>query len=73
MSITDEERLAVDDGTQKMIIFGYADYIDQFGIRHRAGYGRLYIDSQVNNLAYPDTGPFNYDRIRLPDEGIDWD
>jgi len=73
-NVDDEaERLAVDDGKQQLIVFGYADYIDQFGTRHRAGYGRLYSTEWENNLIFPDRGPFNYDRVRKPGEGIDWD
>lgn len=71
--IAASERNLVESGAERLIVYGYADYIDQFGIRHRAGFGRQYLpNATVLNLIFPDTGAFNYDRLRLPGEGIDW-
>jgi hypothetical protein len=71
-AIDDAERPIVESGAQKMIVLGYADYIDQFGVRHRAGFGRQYLpNAKTLNLVFPDTGKFNYDRVRKPGEGID--
>lgn len=68
------ERVDVDAGTQRLIVYGYVDYIDQFGVRHRAGFGRQYLpNATANNMIFPDTGPFNYDRVREVGEGTDWD
>lgn len=67
------ERQTVEKGDQKMIVYGYADYIDQFGVRHRAGFGRQYLpNGRPLNLVFPDSGLFNYDRERVQGEGIDW-
>ena len=60
--------------------------MDQFGDRHRAGYARLYgpriddprlykTDAEFvarNNLVFVSEAGYNYDRVRLPDEGNDW-
>ena len=74
LSVEPAEQVALGEGTVKMIFFGYADYIDQFGVRYRAGYGRQYLrTATVNNLIFPDEGPFNYDRKRSRREGSDWD
>lgn len=70
-------------------IYGYVDYIDAFGVRHRAGYARKIKPTQLPTF-FQDTETeeffnsyqleferlsdiYNYDRIRVPGEGIDWD
>ncbi|MGH7258123.1 MAG: hypothetical protein ACREIM_07075 [Nitrospiraceae bacterium] len=72
--------------SRRLYVFGYIDYIDQFGERHRAGYARAYIAGKDFTGAYspPDafdarnnldllTEPgYNYDRRRQPGEGHDW-
>ena len=30
------------DPTRVLAFIGFVDYIDKFGVRHRAGYGRFY-------------------------------
>ncbi len=56
-----------------LIFYGYVDYIDQFGQRHRGGYGRQYaLGTARNNLVYPDIATINYDRKRRLGEGRDW-
>lgn len=69
-----------------LMIYGYVDYIDRFGARHRSGYGRVYeplrdihltgISPEEfrarNNLLYVLKDGYNYDRPRLPNEGDDW-
>jgi len=73
-AIDDAERPEVDAGDKRLIVYGYVDYIDQFGCRHRGGFGRQYLPNATeNNMIFPDTGPFNYDRVRETGEGIDWD
>lgn len=74
MSITPTEQQQVVNAAQKLIFYGYADYVDQFGVRHRSGYGRQYEPRITqNNLIFPDEGLFNYDRKRARGEGRDWD
>lgn len=74
LSVEPAEQASLIAGSVKMIFFGYADYIDVFGVRHRAGYGRQYLPTATeNNLVFPNEGPFNYDRERIRGEGTDWD
>jgi hypothetical protein len=74
LSVDPAEQVEIEAGRVGMVFYGYADYIDQFGKRHRAGYGRSYLRTAAqNNLVFPDEGPFNYDRERGPSEGIDWE
>ena len=54
-------------------LIGYADYIDQFNIRHRTGWGREFRRGPTeNNLTYFKDIGYNYDRKRKPPEGKDW-
>ena len=39
-------------GTLKLYVFGYADYIDKFGVRHRCGYARVYNPSDDDPIRY---------------------
>jgi hypothetical protein len=73
LSIQDADRRAADDGSATLIVFGYVDYIDQFEVRHRAGYGRQYIPNVAgNNLGFPNVkAKLNYDDVREP--GVGWD
>lgn len=71
----------------KLWLYGYVDYIDQFGQRHRAGWARLYDPDRDNRTYYPSDEEFakrsnlvfvekagyNYDRERMKGEGNDWD
>jgi hypothetical protein len=57
---------------RQLHVIGYVDYIDQFGQRHRGGYARKYEPSPTNNLVYVSERGYNYDRLRLPGEGDDW-
>jgi hypothetical protein len=73
LSVTVEERNDILAGRVVLIFYGYVDYIDQFNVRHRGGYGRKYLPTGVEqNLVFPDEGLFNYDRVRKTGEGIDW-
>jgi len=58
-----------------LLIYGYVDYIDKFGRRHRGGYARMYdanARGNQNNLQiFPHRG-YNYDRPRVRGEGNDW-
>ncbi len=74
--------LDVGNGTKKLYVFGYVDYIDAFKQRHRAGYARVYrphgeTASQFfgprNNLEFVIQEGYNYDRPRKKGEGNDWD
>lgn len=73
-------------GERQLIIIGYVDYIDAFRQRHRGGYARSYspdVDladypspearAKRNNLVFVAQAGYNYDRLRVPGEGGDWD
>lgn len=78
--------VAVQGRSEVLWLCGFVDYIDVFGERHRAGYGRFYnpeLDDPVNyrgatdyeersNLEVEAGEAFNYDRVRKSGEGIDW-
>jgi hypothetical protein len=63
-------------GRMSLYVYGYVDYVDTFGKRHRSGYGRVYdpkkdirlanlTDEQYanrNNLVYFTLPEYNYDR-----------
>lgn len=81
------ETEAIRDGTADLYIIGYVDYRDRFGDRHRGSYARIYdlgIDDRDqypndemfearNNLTIVSAPRYNDDRLRTPDEGVDWD
>jgi hypothetical protein len=72
-AITEEQFAQVRNGASRLCIVGYVDYIDQFGQRHRGGYGRVYDrEGTGNNLAFINERGYNYDRVRLPGDGNDW-
>jgi len=50
-------------GKNRLIVCGYVDYADQFGVRHRSGYGREYEGGLKNNLIYLTQPGYNYDEI----------
>lgn len=63
-----------DDQRRRIVVFGYVDYIDVFGVRHRAGYAREHVENiQGNNLVFVSAPGYNYDRPRKKSEGNDWD
>ena len=78
---------SVKAGTERVWLYGYVDYIDVFGQRHRGGYMRVYASGRDdrakylsgrhymtrNNLVFEAQEGYNYDRLRQPGEGIDWD
>lgn len=80
-----EAQSLVQDQSQ-LIVFGYVDYMDKFGKRHRAGYGRfdfpvadrrqLYLTDEEwrsrGNLQVIMSRGFLYDRLRTNGEGEDW-
>jgi hypothetical protein len=85
-SITPKEMQQVKGSSADLYVIGFVDYIDQFGVRHRAGYGRRYdpaIDAMKyetaadrakrNNLHVVVQKDYNYDRPRRQGEGKDWD
>jgi hypothetical protein len=60
-------------GDEVMYVIGYVDYIDSFGGHHRGGYARVYVPkSTSNNLLFAGYRAYNYDRVRVPGEGKDW-
>ncbi len=73
-TLADSDRDGMQNGSIKFYLYGYVDYIDQFGTRHRSGYGRQF-DPHGNpdNLKFLTQPGYNYDRPRKQDEGRDWD
>ena len=82
--ITRDDLPDIDTFMKNIIVYGYVDYIDQFGQHHRAGYARQYdpgaatINSQggvegCSNLFFVSQEGYNYDRERQPGEGNDWE
>ena len=65
---------AVLNGTERLYLIGYIDYIDAFDVRHRGGYAREYDGSPptANNLSLVSQAGYNFDRLRIPGEGNDW-
>lgn len=76
-----------DEGEKrKLWLYGYVDYRDSFGTRHRGGYMRRYerfnrmgtpdalgqLPERKNNLVFDPTLEFNFDRRRRRGEGNDW-
>jgi hypothetical protein len=60
-------------GECQLCVFGFVDYIDQFGQRYRAGWGRRYDHKMKDvNVVFVTEKGYNYDRLRVPGEGIDW-
>ncbi len=74
-----DERNKIISGEKILYVFGYVDYIDKFGTRHRSGYARRYIkganvvNGRGNNLGFVSQRKYNYDRPRNRKEGNDWD
>jgi hypothetical protein len=72
--------------TVTLYVYGYVDYIDKFGRRHRAGYGRVFdpaldnpsmyegnvLPADRSNLGFISNANYNYDRERKKGEGNDW-
>jgi hypothetical protein len=84
LSVSQEEFSAIESNAKNLFIYGYVDYIDQFGNHYRAGFARQYdptptkiINSGVvqgyNNLFYVNQPWYNDDHIRQKYEGNDWD
>ena len=66
----------VDVGKMDLWVYGYVDYVDAFGQRHRGGYARVYLPGKSpneNNLGFGTESRHNYDRPRVPGEGDDWE
>ena len=72
--MSEEESSAIWNRTKNFYILGVAEYIDHFGIRHRAGYARRYDPhSTENNLLMVTWPGYNYDKQRQQGDGYDWD
>ncbi len=78
---TQIENQAVRRGELRVVLFGYVDYIDIFGRRHRGGFAKeLLVNPDGPNedgtdfLAFHilDDRNFNFDRERTVGDGIDW-
>ena len=77
----------IKSGSRQYFVYGYVDYIDMFGQRHRGGFARVYEPRVDRRDAYPSEEAFaercnlifmeqrgyNYDRPRKKGEGNDWD
>ena len=77
---------ALESGKSILYLYGFVDYIDIFGQRHRGGFGFKYsphIDKDAeehskqafenrHNLLNMARDKYNYDHIRKKGEGIDW-
>lgn len=77
---------AVKEGKTGFIVYGYVDYIDAFGVRHRTGFARRYwhkLDDpnmftsesdfkNRTNLMFLSKLGYTYDEEREPGEGRDW-
>lgn len=57
---------------KQLWVYGHVDYIDVFGKRWRSGYARKFIDRIGENLVYNTEQQDNFDRERMPGDGIDW-
>jgi len=82
-----ESLRAVERKMNRLWLYGYVDYVDQFGQRHRAGWARLYDPERDNRRYYPSDEDFakrsnlvfvekegyNYDRERMQYEDNDWE
>lgn len=73
INLSADELTAIHTKTSRLYLLIYADYIDQFGIRHRAGYARRYDPQSPNNLLLVTQRDYNYDIQRQPNQGNDWD
>lgn len=63
----------VREGVTGMWLYGYVDYIDKFGTRHRGGYMRRYSHTTTeNNLVLDESRNYNYDEPRKRGEDNDW-
>jgi hypothetical protein len=60
----------IQKGNDILWIVGFVDYVDRFGNRHRAGYGRRYVDhGGPNRLVFDETTTaLNYDRPLTPEQ-----
>lgn len=77
---------SLESGENILYLYGYVDYIDAFGQRHRGGFGfeycpaidkdvKTYIDEAYanrHNLLNLAMSSYNYDRSRTKGEGNDW-
>jgi hypothetical protein len=73
LTMSAEDKLSLLTGRKHLFIFGYVDYVDAFGVRHRGGYARRYNPTATGtNLAFVTDAGFNYDRRRNESDGNDW-
>jgi hypothetical protein len=80
--LSEEEFENIRSGTLILYAIAYADYVDVFGKRRRAGYARCYsperddfhgrTPGQSNNMPFTGGSAYNYDRERVLGEGRDW-
>jgi hypothetical protein len=55
----------IDLTTLNLFVFGYVDYVDKFGARHRSGYARLH-DIRIDDPGHWDGGKVPEKRNNLP-------
>ena len=71
------EKIAITGGNKELFIFGYVDYIDKFGVHHRAGYARRFDYRAAmrghDNLVFVSQSGYNYDHERKRGDGNGWD
>jgi hypothetical protein len=73
-----EELLSIESSVNTISLYGYVDYIDSFGKRHRGGFGQNYYAPNddkgegMSNLTFLMQHGYNYDRERVKGEGNDW-
>lgn len=71
-----QDGLAIQAGDKALYVYGYVDYIDVFGVKHRGGFGLRYETSRDQladlNMVYMVNRAYDYDRQRKPGEGNDW-
>ena len=65
-SVTRTQLQQVNDGTLKLYLLGYVDYMDAFGQKHRGGYARIYDPRPglSNNLGFVTEDGYNYDKSK---------
>lgn len=73
ITLSAQDWAMINDEGGKLYLLIYADYIDQFGVRHRSGYARRYEPRGLDNLVLVTQRDYNYDRKRQQGEGDDWD
>lgn len=67
------KKISATDLDEQLWVIGYVDYSDIYGRRWRGGYARKFVGQKENNLLLNTESRDNFDRERIPGEGLDWD